>query len=165
MLASILVGCHPSIETGCEEYKKESGKTYEIVKALLYDEIQEFGGSISACYSEIPERYEAQHNAYLAINDLFVRYHLDNKELVSLSMMEADSALSAVAKAYIKEMFSDEILQRQFQKGIDSIEIDNFHHAPSIEVILLVKMRNTLFLISLDTCTSHMDSHLRSPLS
>jgi len=159
-----LLSCKQNSDGCSEHFKQDVLKMYNDVIWLLDDEVHMLGGSIQNCYSDNPERYEIQYIAYRQIRRLYDELESKFEHMDSTAISEADAMINQIIKDYLHGIHSDSILDNQFERVIVGFDLTKVRHFPMTSVLFSIKIRNALFLISLDTCTSEKDMHLRSPL-
>jgi hypothetical protein len=156
-----VASCHPNNESTRCKSEVEELKTInnELVSELLHHQILLLERSITKCYNLNNTKYE---NSYLLMKDIVGVYdEMNNTESTEINISLMDTIIDYKMKNYIDDINLWVKYEDVFENKITNLNTKEFNFISTKLIMFNFKVKNSLLIISLNTCSSELDMDLK----
>lgn len=157
----IVASCQTNNETFRCKSEIEELKTInkELVSELLHNHILLLERSITKCYNVNNIKYE---NSFLLMQEIVGVYdEINNSESTEISTSLIDTIIDYKMKNYIDDINLWVKYEDVFENKITNLNTKELNFISTKLIMFNFKVRNSLLMISLNTCISELDMDLK----
>lgn len=124
------------------------------ISPMVLDEIKTMKVSIDGCYVGNQIRYQNEYD----MSECFIHIanELNQNDIIT---QETNDRIDSLSQRYLTETYKDDFAESYLKRNIYALNIDDIENESLSNLLVLYKIRNCMFILYENVCTSELDSN------